>query len=95
MTVTEVIRLGGDTDTTAAIAGALAGVTCGPAGIPERWARGIVEQPRSVGWMLRLGAALSNGEPPPGYFRLALPLRNLVFLLAVYGHLFRRALPPY
>jgi ADP-ribosyl-[dinitrogen reductase] hydrolase len=93
--VTELIRCGGDTDTTAAIAGALAGAARGPSTIPPDWLHHLLEWPRSVPWMTHLGTALATGRPSPGYFRIALPARNFVFLMAVYAHIFRRALPPY
>ncbi len=93
--VTEIIRCGGDTDTTAAILGALAGASHGVESIPRPFIEGIAEWPRSVSWMTRLGTALASGAPPPSYFKFGLPVRNFVFLMAVYVHIFRRALPPY
>lgn len=39
--ITEVIKLGGDTDTNAAIAGGLLGARFGIEGIPERWLNGL------------------------------------------------------
>jgi ADP-ribosylglycohydrolase len=38
------IRLGGDTDTNAAIAGGLAGITYGCASIPERWTKDLLRK---------------------------------------------------
>lgn len=38
------VSLGNDTDTTAAVAGGIAGIRCGLAGIPERWLAHIAEQ---------------------------------------------------
>ena len=103
--VTNAIRLGGDTDTTGAIAGALAGAGTGIAGIPDRWLEGIAEWPRSVPWMRRLAERLGErfrGDglvvPGPGELPLAWPLllpRNLAFLAIVLAHGFRRLLPPY
>lgn len=93
--LTEIIRCGGDTDTTGAILGALCGATRGADAIPRAWTEGIAEWPRSVAWMGRLGDALARGEPPPPYFTPGLVLRNAVFLAAVYFQIFRRALPPY
>jgi ADP-ribosylglycohydrolase len=102
--VEEVIRLGGDTDSTAAIVGALVGATAGADAIPDDWLAGLLEWPRSVAWMRALAGRLAEhfaaGQPPqPGR---ALPLfwpgllpRNLAFLLIVLGHGFRRLLPPY
>jgi hypothetical protein len=37
--VVDTVMCGGDTDTTAAIAGALLGAVWGRAGVPERWVR--------------------------------------------------------
>lgn len=39
------IRMGGDTDTNAAIAGALIGVVVGAKAIPDRWVRAVLESP--------------------------------------------------
>jgi ADP-ribosylglycohydrolase len=97
-----VILLGGDTDSTGALVGALAGATVGPRGIPEEWVSGLVEWPRSVAWLERLAGRLSArfsamGEPrnlgPQPLFWPGLLLRNLVFLLIVLGHGFRRLIP--
>lgn len=55
----------------------------------------LAEWPRSVSWMTRLGTALACGAPAPSYFKFGRPARNFVFLIAVYVHIFRRALPPY
>lgn len=83
-----IILLGGDTDTTGAIVGALVGAT--GAEIPREWLA-IVDAPRSLSWIRRLGGRLAERGRP---LRLAwplVPLRNLVFL--VIG--LRRLLPPY
>ncbi|WP_434042154.1 MULTISPECIES: ADP-ribosylglycohydrolase family protein [Sorangium] len=58
--VEDVILLGGDADSTGAIVGGLAGATLGARAIPETWLGGIVDTPRSVGWMRRLGARLAR-----------------------------------
>ena len=99
--VQAVIRLGGDTDTTAAIVGGIVGAGVGRAGIPPEWVAGLWEWPRGVAWVGRLAEAcakaLSSGEPIPS--PRAIPLvglaRNAVFLAAVVGHVARRLLPPY
>ena len=96
-----VIACGGDTDTTAAIAGAIVGAGVGRAGIPMEWIGRIWEWPRGVDWMTRLGERLA--EACTGQERLKpLPVsaagvvaRNLVFLTVVLAHGFRRILPPY
>ena len=99
--VTEVIRCGGDTDTTAAIVGGIIGAGVGPAGIPADWLSGLLEWPRTTDWMQRLAeqlaASLEQGNPQRP---LELPisgivLRNIVFLCIVLSHGFRRLLPPW
>jgi ADP-ribosylglycohydrolase len=42
--VIQTIRLGGDTDTNAAIAGGLAGITYGYTTIPERWTNNLLRK---------------------------------------------------
>lgn len=99
--VTAAIRCGGDTDTVAAIVGGIVGTTVGESGIPDEWINGLWEWPRTVGWMHRLGAQLAetleqkSTERPVELSMLFLGLRNLLFLLLVLGHGFRRLLPPY
>ena len=100
--VEEAIALGGDADTVGAITGALAGATLGASAIPREWLAGVIEWPRSVGWMRRLAARLaafsSDRAAPVRPLRLfwpALIVRNLIFLAAVLIHGFRRLLPPY
>lgn len=95
------IRCGGDTDTTAAIAGALAGCGIGRAGVPAGLRDGLLEWPRSVRWMERLAAATARAagsgtaESPPRVVPGAGLLRNAGFLAVVLGHALRRLLPPY
>lgn len=102
--VEAVVRLGGDSDTTAAIVGGLMGATVGAAAIPADWIDGIADWPRGVRWMRALAARLARRFPlqgpgePQAPLPLAwplLPLRNLLFLGVVLGHGLRRMLPPY
>lgn len=98
--VIEVIRCGGDTDSTAAIVGALVGAGAGLEGIPGEWRTGLLEWPRTDAWMQALGeqlAAARAGHPAsaPGLSPLAIGLRNFFFLMVVLAHGFRRLLPPY
>lgn len=94
--VTEVIRCGGDTDTTAAITGGIVGAAVGREGIPERFLRALFEWPRTVGWLERLGEAVdSRSSECPRLSPLSLLARNLLFLIVVLIHGFRRLLPPY
>ena len=92
------IALGGDTDTTAAIVGALVGATAGASAIPKSFVDGVIEFPRSVTWIRRLASDLAAKRKPERssvtFFPL-LFLRNLLFLINVLAHGFRRLLPPY
>ena len=99
--IMDVVRCGGDTDTTAAITGAIIGAAVGKRGIPAKWLAGIWEAPRSAAWLEALASHLA-ATMDSGQLGVALPMnqiailpRNLVFLAAVLAHGFRRALPPY
>ena len=100
--VEQIIVAGGDTDTTGAIVGALIGATAGPQAIPRDWLDSLFEWPRTVTWMKRLAEALADDigpEPRKGrplrLFWPGLLVRNIFFLLVVFMHGLRRALPPY
>ena len=80
------IRLGGDTDTVAAIAGALVGARFGSASLPPPWIAGLAEWPRDVAWMRRLARALAEGGRPLPVAWWALPARNLAVGLVAIGH---------
>lgn len=86
-----VIRCGGDADTTAALVGGIVGAAVGKEGISERWIKGLWEWPRTVGWMERL----ARGGKPVEVFWLGQVARNLVFLVVVLWHGFRRLGPPW
>ncbi len=92
-TVREVLDCGGDTDTVAAIAGAIAGATVGEAGIPRDWIDGLAAWPHGPGYMRRVAAALESASasgrttPRPGCFWPALPVRNLIGNLVSMAHL--------
>jgi hypothetical protein len=100
-TLESVIECGGDTDTVAAIAGALAGAGFGVAGIPQNWIDGIVDAPINVAILQKVAEQLSllvqTGQSPGRvrYFWMLSILRNLFFLLVVLWHGFRRLAPPY
>lgn len=55
----KIIGLGGDTDTTAAIVGALVGSSIGQQGIPGEYLDNLCEWPSDVKWMTDLGTQLS------------------------------------
>lgn len=100
-----VVECGGDTDSTAAILGGIVGASTGRQGIPLEWQDGLLEWPRSLSWMERLGSALAEApsvspsvslkKPAPELPFPAVLLRNLFFLGVVLFHGFRRLLPPY
>ncbi len=100
-TVSAVLHCGGDTDTTGAIAGALAGVVVGEQGIPAGWIRGILDWPRGPKLFRAIGERLAEHslrrgtEGPVRYFWPGLVPRNMVFLAVVLIHGFRRLAPPY
>ncbi|UCE88301.1 MAG: ADP-ribosylglycohydrolase family protein, partial [Pseudomonadota bacterium] len=99
--VVEVIRCGGDCDSTAAIVGAMVGAGVGVAGIPPEWRARLIDWPRTVAWMQALADKLADtvaGAQPakaPRLFAPAIVLRNVAFLGVVLAHGLRRLLPPY
>lgn len=92
----DAIRCGGDTDTVAAIAGALAGCDVGMDGIPTGWRDRLTDWPRSPKLLSQLAAELAKpaGRPARWCWPGVLP-RNLFFLVVVLFHGLRRLLPPY
>jgi len=99
--VMEIIRQGGDADTTAAIVGGIVGASVRASGIPAPWLAKLIEYPRSSAWMKHLGRATARAtaehkkDSVPGIFWPFIPIRNLFFLCVVLFHGFRRLLPPY
>lgn len=99
--VTAMIRCGGDTDTTAAMLGAIVGAGVGRAGIPPRWIEDLVEWPRTASWMESLArdaARAAQSRKPGAAHSLSiagLALRNFGFFFLVLAHGLRRLLPPY
>jgi len=92
----EIIKAGGDTDTVGAIYGGVVGARIGKQGIPKDWLDNIIEWPRSMIWIERLGCAVADGaSKSPRYFRSGILFRNLFFLVVVLLHGFRRLIPPY
>lgn len=88
--INEIIELGGDTDTTAALLGGLLGVRQTP---PDSWVERIRDFPISVRYAKRV--ATGQGRTTDRLRFAAMPLRNLVFLLIVLVHATRRLGPPY
>ncbi len=106
--IVSMIRCGGDTDTTAAIAGAIIGAGVGKDGIPAEWTDNIAGWPYTKDHMLMLAELLSEaasrraagnacGKPggpvdKPLLFAL---IKNILTLAAILFHVARRILPPY
>ncbi len=96
--ITEIVKCGGDTDTTAAILGAVIGAGVGIEGIPATWMNGMVDYPRSVGWLKQVAVNLADSRNDSDICEVplnipALMIRNIFFMLVVLGHGFRRLLP--
>jgi ADP-ribosylglycohydrolase len=107
-TLTAVLDCGGDTDTTGAIVGALAGAVVGDEGIPGDWITGLRDWPRGTKLLLdiadRLDATAARESEsrtsgtragPVRYCWPALVFRNLLLLVVVLLHGLRRLAPPY
>jgi len=95
--IQDVIRCGGDADTTAAIVGGIIGSSVGPQGIPDDWITRIIDWPLSTSWINRLAetAAMETGSKIPTLSVPSRLIRNLLFLPIVLAHGFRRLAPPY
>ena len=97
--IKEIIYLGGDTDTTAAILGGIIGASVGTDGIRQQWLDDIIDFPRSIKWIKSLSKRLAQSrqtQSPQKALPLAfylLPIRNLVFLVVVLFHACYRLLP--
>lgn len=93
---------GGDTDTNAAIAGALCGITADFGSMPNQWLLGIKDQPLSLSYLEKLSSALADKKlnmnkkfKPYRLNMILISLRNIIFLLIILTHGIRRLLPPY
>jgi len=93
--VTAIITAGGDTDSTAAIAGALCGAFGGTSSIPVDWIMDISEWPTGTKSLRILAKAIQYREPLRirMYWSPALLLRNILFLATVLAHGFFRLVP--
>lgn len=96
-----IVAAGGDTDSVAAMAGALVGATAGEAGLPAEWLAGVRDWPRGLPVVRALADRLADcaesgqPQPPVRYPWPGLALRNPLFVAIVLTHGFRRLLPPY
>jgi ADP-ribosyl-[dinitrogen reductase] hydrolase len=100
-TLEAALDCGGDADTVGAIAGALAGATVGESGIPAEWLDGIVDWPRTIRVLRKVAGRLDEqrrgaaSNEKVSYFWPGVLPRNLVLLVIVLIHGFRRLAPPY
>ena len=94
-TITELIEAGGDTDTTAAIAGALCGAFGGTESIPSDWIRKLSDWPTTSSQFPALARALQHRTPLRIRARWSpvLLMRNLTFLAIVMVHALARLIP--
>lgn len=99
--LTSALNCGGDTDTVAAILGAMCGSVVDADGIPQEWIDGICDWPRSIGFARRVAERLAEQKHAPvslGSVRYAwwgaVP-RNILFLGVVLFHGIRRIFPPF
>lgn len=99
--VEEIVALGGDSDTTAAIMGGILGARLGPEAIPSDWRESLWEWPNTARSMENLARDLADSlETGQSLIapRLILPwqlARNIFFVGVVLTHAARRVLPPY
>lgn len=96
-TMEAAVQAGGDVDTVAAMAGALAGATVGLQGIPADWVAGIVDRPHGPAYLriLAKGIAAQEGLGLPLGFSAWLLPRGVLFTALVLLHGLRRLLPPW
>lgn len=92
------ILAGGDSDTTAAILGALMGLSIDhQKDIPQRWVSGIYNAPISMDKLMQMSQAINDqniASMPKISWGLQL-LKNIALFVIVLLHGFRRLLPPY
>lgn len=87
-----VIRCGGDTDTTAAMLGAIVGGGVGKQGIPSKWLDDLIEWPRTVRWMESLARRAARAAQGLEARRsqplslIGLSVRNAGFFVLVLVH---------
>ncbi len=77
------VRLGGDTDTTGAIVGALVGARDGAAALPRDWLEGIRDWPVSVGSLRALAESVAMHRAAPPQRWIASVSRNMALLVMI------------
>lgn len=95
-TIEAVVQEGGDVDTVAAIAGAMAGAASGPSGIPPDWIEGLTDMPHGGDYVRALARrTVDDSVQVATHFSPMLLPRGIVFTALVLAHGFRRLAPPY
>lgn len=84
--ISEVISAGGDSDSTAAVTGALVGCRVGEDGLPLRWRSGIADWPVNVPSLRSAAQAALSGSRPPRTSLAHMLFRNLVTMPIVVAH---------
>lgn len=99
--VCDAVLMGGDTDSVAAITGAVSGAHGGESAVPSEWLDRIVEWPRTTRWLRDLARSVadtvdagSRHRPPAMHWLASVP-RNLLLASIVLTLGLRRLLPPY
>ncbi|WP_010243072.1 ADP-ribosylglycohydrolase family protein [Acetivibrio cellulolyticus] len=99
--IIEMIRCGGDTDTTAAILGSILGASVTVAGIPEDLRKDIYLFPYSMKYIEDISQVLGNRNKAISEIKIKEPFwglslcRNLIFMPVIIFYVIRRMLPPY
>jgi hypothetical protein len=68
--IEQAVLLGGDTDSVAAIAGAICGANLGSDSVPQDWLSRLCEWPRTVQWMQQLAESLATENCGTGHARV-------------------------
>lgn len=91
--IEEAANAGGDTDTIAAIVGALVGARHGLSGLPQDLVEHLEDGPLGRTHLKALAHALASGVParPPGFSAFKLLARNLLLVPVILGHVGWRA----
>lgn len=103
--IEHMIAMGGDTDTSAAILGAILGAKSGREAFPDSWRRSLCDWPLSRARLERIADTLADrfatqtgapdkANPAPRYPPyLLLLVRNLLFMVLVLAHGLKRLIP--
>ena len=94
-TLERVVRMGGDTDTHAAIVGGWIGAERGVGAWPPSFIANLDDGPFGPTHLRRLAGALAHGQPLPRWSWFHALARNLVLYPVVIGHGLLRVLPPW